>query len=350
MNDFTTQRFRYTQIFIACLLAGLLYVLSQSIYGGLAGFETNLPYRQFLINNFIRLRLKIGDRVLPTVVVGKDKWLELAGISLDVYQNVPILPPDGHESMQKNLKILYDKLRERNITLYVVIVPNKSTIYPDRMPNEIQKISAQSELDMLVDLLQKEGPPVLIDLRPAFHEARQKKQIYFSTDTHWNAFGALIAYRTIMNELSQTYPKLAPRKISDFRVRNTKPRLRDLSLYAGSNIFETSYIITPRHKNDFNWVIYNGDFFPMRVATSSQDKLPKLLMYYDSFGETYLNDLIAPHFSQSTFISNTSTSPDIVSFKQVEASKPDIVILEFVERYHLVLYNFLNNYGLESVK
>ena len=230
MNDFTSQRLRYTQIFVTFVLASFLYIsLFQGLSDGFASFEAKLPGRAFLIQSFTRLRLRMGDHVFPLVLVGKDNWLELSTVpSLDNYQNVPILPPGGLKSIQKNLKILYDKLRERNITLVVVIVPNKSTIYPDKMPSEIQKIGAQSELDLLVDLLQKKGPPVLIDLRPALQEARQKKQIYYTTDTHWNPYGAFSAYRAIMNRLSQSYPELAPRKISSFRVRVTPPRKRDL--------------------------------------------------------------------------------------------------------------------------
>ena len=93
MNDFTTQQLRYTQIFIACILVSLLYMLSQSISGGIASFEANLPGRALLIQNFSRLRLKMGDRVFPVAVVGKDGWMELSvGYSMDVFQNIPTLP------------------------------------------------------------------------------------------------------------------------------------------------------------------------------------------------------------------------------------------------------------------
>jgi alginate O-acetyltransferase complex protein AlgJ len=354
MNDFTSQRQRYTQIFVTFILISSLYMLSQSISGGFASFEANLPGRGFLIQNFSRLRLKIGDRVFPVAVVGKNGWMELSvGYSMDVFQNIPTLPSGGRESIQKNLKILYDKLRERNITLVVVIVPIKSTIYPDKIPSEeIQKASTQAELDMLVDLLQKDGPPILIDLRPAFLEARQKREIYFRTDTHWNAYGALIAYQEILNRLSQSYPELAPNKINSFKVTVTPPYLHDIAKGIGANhLLENGYIITPP-QDDVNWIIYddNDSTRTMKIATSSRDKLPTLLMYHDSFGGYFLNKIIASHFSQSTFISNTSTYPDTLTFKQIEATKPDIVILEFVERNQFLLYNFLNNFGLEAEK
>ena len=351
MNDFTTQQLRYTQIFIACILVSLLYMLSQSISGGIASFEANLPGRALLIQNFSRLRLKMGDRVFPVAVVGKDGWMELSvGYSMDVFQNIPTLPSGGSESIQKNLKILYDKLRERNITLVVVIVPVKSTIYPEMIPSEIHKIGPQPELDTLVDLLHKEGPPVLLDLRPALQDARQKKQIYYKTDTHWNVYGAFTAYQEILNTLSPSYPELAPKNIKSFNITVTPPYLHDIAKGIGANhILENGYLLTIP-QDDVNWIVYDDDTSVMKVATSSREKLPKLLMYHDSFGGYFLNKFLAPHFSQSTFILSTSTYPDTLTFKQIEATKPDIVILEFVERNQFLLYNFLNNFGLEAEK
>lgn len=348
MSDFTTYRLRYTQIFVICVLASFLYMLSASLSGGLTSFDENLQGRKLLIENFTRLRLKIGDRVFTQALIGKDGWLEYTGgRNLDVFQNIQTLPYGDHKDIQKNLKILYDELRQRNITLVVVIAPNKATIYPDKLPSEIQKIGAQSELDMLIDRLKQKGPPILIDLRPALEEGRQKREIYYKTDTHWNSYGVLIAYREIMKNLSQSYPELAPNNINRFKVKEGKPYVHDISALMGAaNLLETGYTITPA-KNDLNWIIYNNDPIAMSVATSSQDKLPKLLMYADSFG-TPLFPLLAPHFSQSTFIQNLSAYPDTLTFQQIEATKPDIVILEFVERYQSVLYEFLNNFNPEA--
>jgi alginate O-acetyltransferase complex protein AlgJ len=350
MNDFSTLRLRYTQILGICLLASLLYVLSQSLSGEFANFETNLPGRQFLIENFTRLRLKIGDHVFNGGLVGKDGWLVYtANFDVENFQNVPVLPVGGIENIQKNLTILYNRLRERNITLVVVIAPNKATIYPDKLPSEIKKIGSKSELDLLVDLLQKDGPPVLIDLRSALQEERQKRDVYYKTDTHWNAYGALIAYREILKRLSMSYPELAPNKINSFSITTTKPYEHDISRVIGAyHLLEPGYTVVPA-QNDLNWVIYNNDLLKMKIATSSQNKLPKLLIYADSFGST-LVPLLAPHFSQSTIIHNDSLYPDILTFQQIEASKPDIVILEFVERFQFKLYHFLNNYGLEAIK
>lgn len=347
MSDPTIYRMRYSQIFALCILTSFLYMLGQSLPGGLANFGTNLPGRKLLIENFTRLRLKMGDRVFNQALVGKDGWLEYTGgQNLDFFQNNPILSSGERRDLKKNLKILYEELRERNILLVVVIAPNKATIYPDKLPSEIQKIRERSELEMLVNQLGKEGIPVLLDLRPALQEARQRRDIYYRTDTHWNAYGALIAYQEILKSLSKSYPGLAPNNIDSFTITTNQPSVRDISALMGTNqLLETGYAIAPI-KDDLSWIRYSEGPLAMKIATSSKDKLPKLLMYYDSFGD-YLIPLLAPHFSQSTFIFNLSSYPDTLTLKQIEVTKPDIVIIEFVERYQYNLYNFLNNYGLE---
>jgi alginate O-acetyltransferase complex protein AlgJ len=349
MRDFTTYRLRYTKILAICILISLLYMASQIFIGGTASFDSNLLGRNWLIEGYTRLRLRIGDRVFAQGVVGKDGWLEYMG-NLNSFQNVPTMPPNGNDFIQNELSILYDQLRQRNIMLVVVIAPDKSTIYPDKLPSEIQKISSQSELDKLVNLIKQKGPPVLVDLRPALENGRKTRPVYYNTDTHWNAYGALIAYREIMKKVSQGYPELVPEKISSFKITKGQSGVHDIATLIGA-----TNLVEPFDNINFaaaglSWVTYNNDYpLPIRIATSSQDKLPKLLMYTDSFG-TILDPLLAPHFSQSTFIQYHSSYQDTDTFKQIEVTKPDVVIIEFVERFQSVIYGFLSNYGLETKK
>jgi alginate O-acetyltransferase complex protein AlgJ len=353
MSDFITYRLRYSKIFVVAILTSLLLILSLSLPSGFTNFEENLPGRKLLIEGFTMLRLKLGDRVFAQALVGKDGWLEYTSAeNLDFFQNTATLPVGGLENTQSNLRILYDELSQRNITLILVIVPNKATIYPDKLPDEIQKIGTQSELDMLADLLEQQGPPVLIDLRPALQKARQKRDIYYKTNTHWNGYGAAIAYREILKKLSGDHPEIAAKHINDFTIKTGQPSLHDIAALMGANhLLETNYTVVPV-ENNVNWITYSSESLEinplaMRVATSSHDKLPKLLMYYDSFGVPLI-PLLAPHFSQSTFIPNSSSYPGSRTFKQIEASKPDIIILEFVERYQPRLYRFLNKFELEA--
>ena len=289
----------------------------------------------------------MGDRVFNEALVEPNGWLEFTGEqNLDSFQGTTPLPDSTLQAIQSNLASLYAQLRQRHITLVVVIAPNKASLYPDKLPAALQPLQAQSDLDRLVAALQQNGPPVLVDLRPGLRAARLEHEVYFQTDTHWNAYGAYAAYAAILGALAPVYPQLAPRGYADFNIAPTAPEARDIPrLMSATDILEPGYALAPNPS--VNWIIHNDDRIPMRVAYTQQPAAPKLLMYVDSFGEA-LMPFLAPQFRQATFIENVSLYSDLLTYKEVETASPDIVIVEIVERYLPNLNKWLANYGLRA--
>lgn len=332
--NITTLRLRYTQFFIIALLGVSLYATSQSLAGGISQIATNLWGHDFLVTSLTNFRLKIGDRVFQQALVGKEGWLEFTGDgNLSGYENNLIIPAAVLQSQQQKLKKLYDVLGKRKITLLLVIVPNKSTIYPDKLPDELTKLRPQSQLDSFTTYIQKHGPPVLVDLRSALLNGRKTQDIYYKTNTHWNGYGAFIGYTEIMKELSKTYPELLPKNINEFNITPGKPYVHDIpKLMGATSLLEPGIPFTPK-ENNFHWVTMNDDAaVPMKVFVTPNDNSPTLLMYMDSFGGGMQN-LIAPHFSKATFVLNHSQYADTISMQMIDITKPNIVIIEFVERY-----------------
>jgi len=295
--------------------------------------------------------MKLGDRVFSQVLVGRDGWLDFTGLqNLDSYQNSAIMSNDDVKTIQSNLEILHNQLGKRNIVLVVVIAPNKATIYPDKLPDGINKVGDQSELDILVKYMNQYGPPfLLLDLRPTLAHERLKRDVYFKTDTHWNAYGSFVAYREIMLQISRYYPELMPKDIDEFKLKTTGPPVRDLPRIIGvDNIIEIRQDFVPK-MDDLNWVVYNDDFIPAKISTSPDDNFPKLLMYLDSFGVPLIR-LMAPHFREAVFIQNQSAYSDLLTFGEIDATDPDVVVLEFVERNLKQLFDFLENYNLDELK
>lgn len=346
--NMTTLRLRYTQLFVIGLLAIFAYTMYQSLPGGLSQINDNLWGRKFLITSFTTLRLKLGDRVFPQVAVGKDGWLQYTGgRSLDNYQNPRKIPRKVLQKTQQKLQTLYEELNKRNITLILVLPPDKTTIYPDKVPDEIQKITSQSKLDAFTTYLQQHGPPVLVDLRPALKKGRKKQDIYYKTDTHWNAYGTFIAYTEIMKELSKKYPLLVANDIKDFQKITSEPHLHDLSQIMGANdLLEISPNLTLKNYTDNNVtkLVLNNDTIPLEISTTAKDNLPTLLMFRDSFGSG-IQYFISHHFHKGIFILNTSTYPDALSLETIDVFKPNIVIIEIVERFFSAgkLDNLLDN-------
>jgi alginate O-acetyltransferase complex protein AlgJ len=336
---------RYSQFFILCLLGIFLYTATQSLAGGISNFATNLWGRRSLITLFTSVRLKLGDRVYLQAVVGKEGWLEFTGDrSLDGYQNVIGTRPNELKNTQRKIQKLYEELRKRNITLILVIPPDKATIYPDKF-DELEKLNTQSKLDAFAAYMQKYGPHVLVDVRATLRNERKYHDVYRKTDTHWNSFGAFVSYTQIMRELAKTYPQLAPMSITDFKTTTGQPFLQDIANIMGAtNLLEANTALVPKNGYRLRIIASNVNHIPLEITTTENDILPTLLMYRDSFGGG-LRKFIAPHFSKATYIVNTSKNPRAISLKTIDLIKPDIVIVEVAERLFnvQVLDNVLND-------
>ena len=320
---------RYSILFFLIVLGSCLFTMVKSLERGMAGIEENFFGKQRLIGAYHRLRYSMGDKVFSQVLVGKEGWLEYSSNgSLDDYQNADI-SREQLESIRQKLGLLHEELANRGITLIVVIAPNKATIYPEKVSEKIKKINPRSRLDVFMELMRQTDSSYIVDLRPPMAQARQDHQLYYRTDTHWNALGAYIAYHEIMQALSQTYPDLKPYELDQFRWTETDPQPGDLSKIMGANfIREPRTALLPKFNSmsDFESVSYPS--VSASWALNGQEKT--LIMYHDSFGVA-LQPFLQHHFKQATYILN-STAPIASHMDWIETARPDILMIEIVER------------------
>jgi alginate O-acetyltransferase complex protein AlgJ len=332
MTNLTTWRYRYSQFLVFCILGIFAYIMFQSLDAGVSQFETNMLDRSLLISIFTKIRLRLGDHVFSQALVGKDGWLQYTGSSnLDDFQNTLEFSP---EIIQQKSQSFYEKLQARHITFLIVIAPNKATIYPEKVPDEIQKIREQSRLDLLVSYFKQHGPPILVDLRPALQEARHSEAelLYYKTDTHWNALGAFAGYTEIMRILAISHPELTSYKLQDFRLQTLDPDLRDIPhLMGATSPRESALILTPKFNSETHWMTVNDEPISTIMSRTPNERLPRLLMIGDSFG-IGLRQFLAPNFREATFVSNNSKYSDLQIFNLVDQLTPDVVIFEMVER------------------
>lgn len=345
MQNSSRMRQVYTRFFLSAALLIALYAMTQSIAGGILHLDVHFWGRSSLINAFNTLRMTAGDRVFSKALIGKDGWLEYTEDGdLDVYQASATGSSALFKTRQEKLQKLYDELQKRHITLILVIAPNKSSIYADTLPDEIQQKTGISPLEAFTTYMKEHGPPIVVDLRQPLKNGRKQQDVYYKTDTHWNAYGAFIAYSEIMQKLAESDPRLAPLPLKAFRITTSKPTLHDIPRFIGLTSPLEADILFHAKEKDVQWTTLNDDpVIPMQIATTSKTTAPTLLMYMDSFGISTRN-FIAPHFSKSTFILNHSKYPNTVSMEMIDATKPDVVIVEFVERFFHIkkLDAFLN--------
>jgi len=324
----------YSSIYSIVMLVMLLS-LAISPKLSLKTLEKNFHGRKKLIGIYTSLRFTLGDRVFNGTIVGKDSWLFYTGDeSVGDYQNLISLPTGKLSNLQKSLDRLNEKLAEKGITLIVVASPNKDTIYPQYMPDEILVLNEASRLDQFIEYMKENGETTVIDLRSALQNASLSQDVYYKTDTHWNNLGAYYGYVEIMNVLSEKSPNFKPHPLSDFEYKSAGYSERDLPGIMGlPNYEEENWILAPKFKVDRNVtseVLPDGVHY-VRTVVNKEDNLPTLLVYGDSFYGG-ISQFIEPHFSRVKAIPY-SAQAEAWSLDWIQQENPDIVIIEFVERY-----------------
>jgi hypothetical protein len=280
----------------------------------------------------------LGDQVLPVALIGKDGWEDYTGDgNIDDFQNLKGFT--NKKELLKQLRTVYRSLKSQGITFWIVVAPNKATIYPDRLPTEIKSLPTPSRLDQFATLLKDHHLPILIDLRSSLLAARASREVYFKeNNTHWNGYGAFVAYTAIIDALSGSYPELKPYDTADLNLVPVKSSVVAPDFYfAPKNPFVRSLYLGL--DNDPN-KIWGTDYGYHHFSSIPDSTLPTLLMFHDSFGAYYLNDYLSMNFGKSHFVHLRNT-PQYLNPEAIQQLKPDVIIIEIVERDLDLLTNTL---------
>lgn len=330
----------YPKFFILVFLGMLLLPLRTLALDPYAIEESFYP-RARLLNWTSNLRLLIGDRVFPKAILGDDGWLVYtAEGDIEDYQKTESFTDEELIYIQQSLDALSARYAEKGITLLVVVPPNKNTIYPERVPREIPVLGGQSKLDQLTEYLRAHDAQQLIDLREPLLEAKAERQMYYATDTHWNDYGAYIAYSVIMQELQKTYPSLSAYPTSSFNIATTEPDQLDLSRNIGITLLPEARIqFAPLFDLRTTYKELNLGGRKMLTSYNPDDTLPDLILYHDSFFFSVI-PFLGEHFNNGLYIQNY-TGGGLWNLSWVDEQTPDVVIIEFTERYLGDLPRFL---------
>lgn len=299
-----------------------------------ATFSSTFYGRLRLVRLVTDLRVAIGDRVFANAIIGRDGWLfQTSEDVMRDYQNDMPLSEKQLVTIQQNLDKIAAHFKQQGISLVIVVAPNKGSIYPDYLPNEIQKLNQKSRFDQVVEYLQQHGETHILDLRQELIASRAENLVYYQTDSHWTDYGAYIAYRGILSSLKEFHPQINPRSLSDFVPESEGRVSMDLATLIGSvHIKEEKISLKP--KDSTTSTLHNLKLDDGRWITLSWNQkkdLPSAVVYYDSFMYPlipWLND----HFSQVTYIphfANLSTW----NLSWVSQQQADVVIVEIAEKY-----------------
>lgn len=309
---------------------------------------------------------KVLDRSMINnkVIAGKGDFLFLGNkhnYIISKTQNIYPNKQKGIEKWVENLNHLQQWYEEKGIKFIMAIVPNKHTVYSDKLPNWVNK-GGYNITDNLVKLARGKNLN-LLDLRGVLLEKKMESNelLYYKTDSHWNGFGAAIAHGEIIDYLNSKYQQKYNIPEYTFVLRNTRGKglstlLKTYDLTADDLEQQTSYRFKVDHEichgnidketnklkschmgNNTAFNIHRGPQYSINHQALNNDVV---LFLCDSFSMQNSRLFNATFKTIWKFHYNLLLAEDLSNF--VNKQHPKIVIYQIVERS---LYNnyFINN-------
>jgi len=171
-----------------------------------------MHYRQEFIKWLNAARYQLGYSTIDGTVVGKDGWLfynsKDSREQEDARGSVQFT---NDELNQWKQYLLYrdSNARKFGSKFIYLMIPNKSTIYSEYLPNNFTRLNDNTHLQQILDVMKDSGVSVP-DTRPILLEGKKQGQIYLKNDTHWNMLGADYVNYLVIQELAKSFPDLKP--------------------------------------------------------------------------------------------------------------------------------------------
>lgn len=153
--------------------------------------------RADLVRAHGRLRYAVDLPSDLRVIIGRDNWLFLNGDGTIEQATGKILREAQIASFADRAAALRDHLAAKGADFLVAIPPNGATVNRTRLPAWAAEAPAVTEYDLMMRALGARGVAA-VDLRAALMAANATSPTYRRTDSHWNKFGALVAYNVVM--------------------------------------------------------------------------------------------------------------------------------------------------------
>lgn len=271
------------------------------------------------------------------VIQGRGDWLFYAGDnSIAYYSGTNIL---SEEEMREWLDLLNDVKEacdEKGIKLGVMVMPNKSQVYPEYMPSYSVKTTKKRE-DVLLDYIRENSDIHFVYPIEELKAAKKYYEMYFPYDTHWTQAGAFIGTMAMYKELG-----IETTNIMDLEVLETK--------FTQKGLIDTGSLDENQYTDDIDYVImYKPEIHPtwfegeksfimptdVYRATSDNTNGEKLVMIGDSFRLAMI-----PYLSQDYSEICVAHRHSLDEVAQ-DLKDPDVLLIGSVERFDKYMFEIL---------
>jgi hypothetical protein len=236
-------------------------------------------------------------------------------------------------------------LEEHGVVYLLAIAPNKESVYPEFLPDQIKQVRAHTRMDQLCEALKKQHKFEWLDLRGPIlaHKAGARDPLFHPTDSHWSDSGALIAAAEIVNHLRQRWPDLPAVDPRDYERIAADNHGGDLALSIGfpDQFREYEVSLRPRKATvkmvppppwaaPYHWSEEAAKYY----ECDAPGRTRRAVLSADSFGIA-LSPLLAAQFQRIVYRRTLPLGADANKSltRLVNWEHPDVYIELFTERF-----------------
>lgn len=289
-------------------------------FEGLDTYVTqHFAFRDKLLNLDSNIKINVFKSPSDSqVILGKEGWL-FFDLALPCYMGRN-LPDEEIQAVADKMTQASQYIEGLGKTPVFLIVPNKSTIYPELMPDKFGEKGEENDLDYLMTLMDERGINYL-NAKKALKEGKLRDIMYLPEDTHWNNTGA----RLILNKLFEKLGLTERYDLELYTIENThEPDLYNI-LHPDSGYLEEQRIYPDIGEFEYGGRFRTIDDLEIKTHNGSGNG-KSLFMYRDSFGRAII-PYLGQVFSDCGF--SRSSPYDITLVKDTPY---DFVVIEIGER------------------
>ncbi len=298
-------------------------------------YNDNLPYRKILRESWTKLNFFVlRDSTTKRVVIGSSDgplektWLfysyDKDGNPVEMVQGFSRFSEKQINDFRKNIEKTTEELDSKGVDYYVLVIPNKESVYREYLPHNVKINNPESRTDLAIEQLRREGVNNIIYPKDELVAGKEKAQTYYRQDTHWNDWGAFIGFSEFMKIAEPGY-SVEDVGLSIERLVSNKDLVKMLGVnsYFADDVPMVEYLekegFTSEHIDAPNDV---------EVTENDDAEIKKTIMVIGDSYRTALVDYFAKTFEKCIFMHKNDYQSSMV-----EEYRPDIVVSENVERY-----------------
>ncbi len=294
-----------------------------------AYYGDQFALRAPLLPLYHRLRFeRFGISPTDEVIVGEDGYLFLTEGTLEFEP----LSEAQLANWAQELTRRRDLLAADGIEYVFVVVPDKTDIYPEFLPAYLARKKTASRIDRFCAEMERRTDVPVLNLSPVVAAAKGEDELYYRNDPHWNAFGAYLGCRALVERMAPWLPGVELPAWEHFAIEKRRFRGGGLARMMGLEdlLRERSYKL-PR--NEFAGCAKRFDITPPpepSFGTECATGTGRVLMFRDSYA-TAMAPFLSETFARITYL---WMRPSFADFRrEVRAERPTVVIEERVSRF-----------------